>query len=365
MPGEAAPAPPAPVRDLWPRLLLSPLLGVGIGLASGLVRPAFSPPLQQQAWRFATLSLVAFLVWEGNRHLYFRMRPADEPLDRPWRRLAAVTAALGSYTIVSATTLLLLWRWQAGAPAPLPGAVPTAVGLALAAVSMIALGYETAFLRRACARERMRAMRLERARLRAQLAALQQETDPHFLYNHLNGLLHLIECSPTTAAEFVEALASSYRRVLETRGEPLVPLERELLALGPYGALVRIRFKQAVRLEVTGTAGGWWIPPSCLEELVENAIKHSAFDERHPLVVRFRIERGQLCVANRFCARTATAPSLGVGLANLQERLLLTVGRRAEWGVEDGEFVIRIPLAAAPIEPAVTPEVPAPVEAGA
>jgi hypothetical protein len=352
------------VRDLWPRLLLSPILGVGIGLASGLVQPA-PDVLRARAWPLAGLSVVAFLVWEGNRRLYFRMPPACEPLDRPSRRLALVTAVLGGYTIVAATTLLLLWRWQFGDPAPDIGSWWKAVGLALAAVSVIALGYETAFLRRVCARERVRAMQLEQAHLQAQLAALQRETDPHLLYNHLNSLLHLIECSPATAAEFVSALASAYRRVLETRREPLVPLDRELLALQQYGALVRIRFKQAVRLEVARPAGRWWVPPTCLEELVENAVKHSAFDECHPLVIRFWVEGGQLCVSNRFCPRTTTPPSLGVGLANLQERLLLTVGRGAEWGVEQGEFVVRIPLAAAPIAQATPLDLRVPVDAGA
>lgn len=338
----------AEVRDLWPRMILSPLLGLAIGWASGILEPA-RYSAQQTVGRGCALAAISFLVWEGNRHLYLK---APHPLgstERPWRALATLAGRLGAFTVSTTTGLLFLWRWLLSDPEVTVPAMTVAATLAVIGVALITHGYETVFLRRGWASERVRAACLEQARAEAELAALQGETDPHFLYNHLNNLLHLIECSPASAAEFVEALAAGYRHLLQTRGHALVPLRSELEALHLYATLVRIRFKGAVRLDVNiaaRDAGTWHIPPLCLQELAENAIKHTMFDERHPLSIRLWIEDDCLCVSNRFAPRASAAASLGVGLANLNHRLRLTVGRGAKRGVAEGQFVVRVPLAA-------------------
>lgn len=346
------------VRDLWPRLMLSPPLGLAIGWASGILAPT-RHSAQQTLGRSCALAAISFLVWEGNRRLYLKAPHPIGSTERPWRVLATLAGVLAAFTVSATAGLLLLWRWLLSDPDVTAKAMAAAAMLAVIGVALITHGYETVFLRRGWASERVRAACLEQARAQAELAALQGETDPHFLYNHLNNLLHLIECSPASAAEFVEALAAGYRHLLETRGHALVPLQSELEALHLYAALVRIRFKGAVRLDVSisaRNAATWRVPPLCLQELAENAIKHTTFEERHPLTIRLWIEDGCLCVSNRFAPRASVATSLGVGLANLNERLRLTVGRGAQWGVAEGQFVVRVPLAAGSGSVADAPE---------
>lgn len=61
----------APLRDLWARVLLSPVFGVIIPTFGGLVdhRRHNATGL---ILRYAAFSVIAFIIWEGNRRLYFR-----------------------------------------------------------------------------------------------------------------------------------------------------------------------------------------------------------------------------------------------------------------------------------------------------
>jgi len=51
------------------------------------------------------------------------------------------------------------------------------------------------------------------------------------------------------------------------------------------------------------------------------------------------------------------AASTGIGLFNLAERHRLTTGLTVRWGVEDGEFRVRLPLASSHVAQALRPAV--------
>jgi LytS/YehU family sensor histidine kinase len=204
-------------------------------------------------------------------------------------------------------------------------------------------------------RDRLSKERLERVRLQAELDALQRDVDPHFLYNSLNSLSELIETHPQRALAFVEALAATYRYLVDTRGRSLVPLADELAALRRQQVLAGIRFGEAVRLDDgVDPADGrrWSLPPLVLQELFENALKHNAFDRQAPLDVRVERDGSDLLVSNPLVPRPVSVQSSRMGLANLEERLRLAVGRSVRWSAAGGRFVVRVPLArAATAEP--------------
>jgi LytS/YehU family sensor histidine kinase len=138
------------------------------------------------------------------------------------------------------------------------------------------------------------------------------------------------------------ALAAGYQYVLDTRGRTLVPLAEELAAFERVRLLSATRFGDAVRLEVSvgpAAARRWLLPPLTLQELVENAIKHTRFDGDAPLTVRVALGGDVLVVENVLRPRLVETPSTRVGLANLDERTRLAVGRRVAWSVEQGRFV--------------------------
>ena len=339
---------PREIHDFWPRVLASPIVGALVANLSGLIdhgRHSTAGLIGSYAW-FAT---VAFLVWEGNRRLYFRMQRREDWLRRPWQRLGLLVAVISLYTIPMAALLLWMWRAATADAGTRPYALPTAL-LAIVALS-ISIGhvYETVFLLRDWESDRLRAAHMEQARLQTELESLGREVDPHFLFNNLNALTHLIEQRSEKAAWFIGTLSATYRYVLECRGRTLVPLTDELDALERHHALAYVRYAGAVRLAVDvqpDDVSAFCLPPVTLPEVFQNAIKHNVVDAAHPLHIRVRIEDQALVVSNDLRPAGPPERSTGFGLINLRDRFRIATGRHVVWGPEGDQFVVRLPLAA-------------------
>jgi hypothetical protein len=337
------------VRDLWPRLLLSPIVGAVIPNLAGFIdntRYGSGELLGHYLYFWA----VSLTIWEGNRRLHDRFRSRFAWFEQPWMRVGLLLGTIILFTVP--VTWGLLWAWGRVSNDPYLTAprLVFAIVLTVMFVVVIAHVYETLFMFRYWERDRLSKERLERARLQAELDALQRDADPHFLYNSLNSLLQLIETNPQRAMVFVEALAATYQYVVDTRGRALVPLADELAALQRQRVLAEIRFGDSVRLDdVVDRAGArhWRLPPLVLQELFENAVKHNVFDQQSPLDVRVECEESELVVSNRLHPRATLTPSTKLGLRNLDERMRLAVGRPMRWSTTGDRFVVRVPLAQA------------------
>jgi two-component sensor histidine kinase len=299
---------------------------------------------------YGWFSVVAFVVWEGNRRLYFRLQRREDWLLRPWRRLGLLFAVICLYTIPVAAALLWIWREAAGDPGTRPYALPTALFAIVALVVAIAHVYETVFLLRDWESDRLRSARLEQSRLQTELESLGREVDPHFLFNNLNALAHLVDQRDErndSAATFIRILSATYRYVLESRGRTLVALADELDALERHRALAEIRYVGSVHLEMdvnAAEAQELLLPPVSLAELFQNALKHNTVARDVPLRIRVRVEGTTLVFENDLRPGPKPLRSTGVGLANLRERFRMATGCAASWATEGTRFVVRLPL---------------------
>lgn len=338
---------PREVHDFWPRLLVSPILGALVVNLSGLIdhtQHSKTGLIASYAW-FAT---VAFLIWEGNRRLYFRVPRREDWLLRPWRRLGVLLALILLFTIPFAAATLLAWRAVTGDTGTRQHALATALFAVVALVIAITHVYETVFLLHDWESDRLRSARLEHARLQIELESLGREVDPHFLFNNLNVLAHLIECRSESAPWFIHTLSATYQYVLDCRGRPLVRLSDELEALERHRALAEIRYGGDVRLHVQvqpADADQLLLPPVSLAELFHNALKHNTVTADSPLQIVLRVEGETLVIENTLRSRLASTPSTGIGLTNMRERFRLATGRRMVWGPEGDRFIVRLPLA--------------------
>ena len=105
-----------PVRDLLPRLIVSPLLGLLIPNLAGLIdHQAHS--LTTLVVSYAYFTLVAFLIWEGNRRLHHRFRATTDWFARPMKRVSVILGALIVFTVPFAFLALWSWAFVTGAAA--------------------------------------------------------------------------------------------------------------------------------------------------------------------------------------------------------------------------------------------------------
>jgi glucose-6-phosphate-specific signal transduction histidine kinase len=334
------------IPDFWARLLVSPLLGALVVNLSGLIdhdRHSAAVLALSYLW----FSLVAFLIWEGNRRLYFRLPRREDWLLRPWRRLGLLLAVILLFTLPMTLALLWSWREATGDPGTRQYALPTALFAVVAVAVAITHVYETVFLLRDWESDRLRTARIEQARLQTELESLGREVDPHFLFNNLTALAHLIDQRSDAAPGFIRALSASYRYVLECRGRTLVPLAEELDALERHRTLAEIRYAGGVRLDVevgAAAAHQLLLPPVSLTELLQNALKHNTAGPGSPLSIRVRVQEDTLVFENDLRSGPTTIRSTGIGLANLRERFSIATGRDVVWTAESDRFVVRLPL---------------------
>lgn len=109
-----------------------------------------------------------------------------------------------------------------------------------------------------------------------ELALLQEQIKPHFLYNTLDIILVLIEMKREwEAAHVVKKLAAYYKNSLSS-SEEIIRMETEIQIIEDYLELQSIRYgeKFSYEIHVDEQAKREWIPRLTLQPLVENAIYH-------------------------------------------------------------------------------------------
>ncbi|RZJ08787.1 MAG: histidine kinase [Rubrivivax sp.] len=333
-----------PVRldDRWVMTLGSLGFGLAIPWLTGLYGPFGPKDGVFWAGFFGFIALAAS-IWAGNRWLLFKQREHFDWFQRPLRKLLMLVVANVLYT--APVTVLGLLAWHAVSGLPVDSSTVQIVALTnVICVLFVTHGYETLFLIRERESDLLRVERSERLRAQAELGALKAQVDPHFLFNSLNTLGHLIQSDPRRGREFCDALAEVYRYVLDSRQRDLVPVAEELAFLRRYHRLLELRFGAATPLQVDGQPDGWRVAPMALQTLLENAVKHNQASESEPLPVRVVLGDGVIVVSNDIRPRRTALPSAGVGLANLDERCRLLTGRALLVREIDGRFEVTVPL---------------------
>jgi len=162
--------------------------------------------------------------------------------------------------------------------------------------------------------------------LRAEMAFLQSQIKPHFLFNALNAILSICYTDSARAAELIGHFSRYLRRSFDIRGtETFVPLADELELVRAYAEIEKARFgsRLAVEYDIGEGLDELPIPPLTIQPLVENAIRHGLMRKE---------EGGRVRITVREQAGRVTVKvwDNGVGLPSRPSRLLS--GRADEAG---------------------------------
>ena len=334
------------VNDLGFRLILIPSFGIIIPLVTGMVNNRNFTNWQVK-WSFLYTIMIAFIVWQGNRYLHSSLRSYFDWINKPLQKVMVLILSVIFYTVPVSVLLLVGW-YQLFTNEPVNWEIISQTTLIiLIAVIFITHVYETVILVKQSESEMIRNEQLERAKVEAELEALKNQIDPHFIFNSLNTLSHLIEEKPAKARKFNDTLADVYRYILQNKARNLVLLRDEMGFLDSYFLLLNIRFECAVQLQkhVDPTAlEHYLVPPISLQLLAENAIKHNEFSKESPLVFSIMLENDQLTVKNQMHKKELRKPSSRIGLNNLRERYKLVTGKEISISEENGFFIVRLPV---------------------
>ena len=338
--------PDVELNDLKIRLIGIPFFGIIIPNIAGLFGP-LGPGDYLYWFGYVYFICLAYLIWQGNRYLLFRTRKRFTWFDKPMEKLILLFVNNIFYTAPLTIAWLCVWYVLAEFPMIHWNAIQTVVLINVICVLFVTHVYETVFLFKEKESETIKNEQLQRARVEAELAALKNQVDPHFMFNSLNTLSYLVKSDSKNALLFTESLAEVYRYILVQKDYTLVSLEDELGFTKRYTDLLHLRFGNALMIERNfngSTVKNFLIPPTSIFVAFENAVKHNVISEESPLSIRIDIKENRLIVINDVRKKKNKQNSSGIGLKNLAERFQLITNSQIEAFEENSKFIVSLPL---------------------
>jgi two-component system, LytTR family, sensor kinase len=197
--------------------------------------------------------------------------------------------------------------------------------------------------------ERLTLQRTEAARLgeqlsKAQLNALRQQIEPHFLFNTLNAASGLVrEARSDEAVRMIVALSDFLRRTLEDSSRQEVRLSEEIEFAQKYLEIQKVRFADRLHfsIDVPKELYSAQVPSLILQPMIENAVIHGIAKRTHGGMIALKASNSNgrltLTVAN-------DGPSLpadwditraGIGVSNVRLRLQTRYRDAAELSIRN------------------------------
>ncbi len=185
----------------------------------------------------------------------------------------------------------------------------------------------------------------------AEIKALQAQISPHFLYNMLNEIKALAKLGRTEeVSTFVISLGKLLRHSISYQ-EKFVTIKEDLLFLNDYLDLQKVRYDNnfEVVIEIDESILNCKIPNLILQPIIENSIVHGLENGENNSILKItgsRDDKGRVKIEiydngvgvdeeyMQYINNTGKSSSLygGLGLENVQKRLLLTYG--SEYGIK-------------------------------
>lgn len=210
---------------------------------------------------------------------------------------------------------------------------------------------------------------------KAELTTLQNQINPHFLYNTLDSIIYMIDSSRYQEAEKMIYALSDFFRISISRGQEVIPVEKELEHVKNYLIIQKMRFGDSFNysIEAGEEMKDYQVIKLILQPIVENAIMHG-FDQQGKkgalIKVSAKLKDGFIVfsiqdngygilpekVSEIEKSFTDSEVQSGIGLKNVYQRIKVFYGERAGLEIktvldEGTDIVISIPASSALIKP--------------
>jgi LytS/YehU family sensor histidine kinase len=180
---------------------------------------------------------------------------------------------------------------------------------------------------------------MQRQLSESRMQMMQAQVEPHFLFNTLASVEHLIETDPPRASAMQRSLIQYLRAVLPQMRETNLStnLGREVDMVTAYLDLLKMRMEERLTVDIQVPDGlrTAAFPPMMLQSLVENAIKHGleCKPEGGTLRVKAEVAHNKLHVTvsdDGVGFGVMPSKGTGLGLSNTRERLKLLHGEAGQ-----------------------------------
>ncbi|MEC0243706.1 ATP-binding protein [Paenibacillus dokdonensis] len=181
-----------------------------------------------------------------------------------------------------------------------------------------------------------------RRTISAEMAFLQAQIKPHFLFNALNTIISLLPVDPEKTTSLLLELSHYLRSSFDFQNrEQLTTIYKELALVHSYLTLEKARFEERLEIvyEIEAELSGF-IPQLSIQPIVENAVRHGIMQQEAGGTVRISIQEddSKICISVSdngvgmdqelaWKLLAANSPESGVGLRNIHTRMLTMYGK--------------------------------------
>jgi sensor histidine kinase YesM len=332
------------LRDRAIRLLFIPLLGIGISYISGIITYT-NYNLIEKTGAVLYFILTSFIIWRGCQWLHMRFRGFYTDNQRYFSKLLFIIVISSLYGFAVSGFLGMFWirvakevfEW---------GTLNKFILASVLAVMLFTLVYEILFLSKEREMDTQIVDQLDQELSEAEIMALRNEIDPHFIFNSLTALSQLIKQDSDKAVKFNSRLAEVYKYYLLHKSTRWIKIGKELEFVNNYFYLLKLRHGNKLRLltDVREEHYEMFTIPCSIQVLVENAIKHNRFSEEDPLEIRIESCDQYIIVKNHHAPFTNPVESTRVGLRNLKSQYRIMAGKPLMISEDDQFFCVKVPL---------------------
>lgn len=171
----------------------------------------------------------------------------------------------------------------------------------------------------------------QKEKIEAELDALKNQINPHFLFNSLNSIYSLVLKKSDHAPEALIKLSDSMRYIIYESNDERVDLKKEIDFLSNYVQLQKLRLsdKDTLNFSISGEISDQKIAPLLLIPIIENGFKYGIKGETESSFVNIAIDVHTSSITLKTSNNIGSVDSVerhkskGTGLINLEKRLEL------------------------------------------
>lgn len=179
----------------------------------------------------------------------------------------------------------------------------------------------------------------------AELNALRNKLNPHFLFNTLHSIIALVRKDAKAAESALFRFSDMLRYILDTEksGSDRVLIDDEWQFVRDYLDLegLRLGARLQVHWDLDPEADGISLPALSIQPLVENSIKHAFNPRSQPgnLTIRSHVNHAEKCLEVRISDdgpgtdRDSIKNATGMGIQTVEKRLQLAYGDKAKFHI--------------------------------
>lgn len=189
--------------------------------------------------------------------------------------------------------------------------------------------------------EKQQLLNLNEQKKTAELAALKNQLNPHFLFNTLNNLYALTLKKSDDAPKVIQKLSEILDYILYRCNDEFVSLNKEIELIESYLSLEKIRYADRVKISFSKkVTGEEKIAPLLLLTFVENAFKHGVSNEINQASINIGIEKHKEQLVFKVENSKPKETDIGIekesiGLKNIKKQLELLYPKAYDLVIEN------------------------------